>query len=234
MTAQPYRVFVTGGTGYVGRPLITQLLERRHEVQALARPGSQRKLPAGCQVIVGNALEGKSYASKINPADTFVQLVGVSHPNPSKAAEFRNVDLASGRSAIEAAQNAGVQHFVYVSVAHPAPVMKTYIEVRSQCEAMIGQSGMNATILRPWYVLGPGHRWPYLLLPMYKLMELLPSTREGATRLGLVTLEQMVRALVHAVETPAQGVRVVEVPEIRAGNFVFPSATLSSGRRKTS
>jgi uncharacterized protein YbjT (DUF2867 family) len=234
MTAQPYRVFVTGGTGYVGRPLITQLLERRHEVQALARPGSQRNLPAGCQVIVGNALEGKSYASKINPADTFVQLVGVSHPNPSKAAEFRNVDLASGRSAIEAAQNAGVQHFVYVSVAHPAPVMKTYIEVRSQCEAMIGQSGMNATILRPWYVLGPGHRWPYLLLPMYKLMELLPSTREGATRLGLVTLEQMVRALVHAVETPAQGVRVVEVPEIRAGNFVFPSATLSSGRRKTS
>ena len=43
----------------------------------------------------------------------------------------------------------------------------------------------------PWYVLGPGHRWPYLLLPMYKLMELLPSTRAGATRLGLVTLEQM-------------------------------------------
>jgi uncharacterized protein YbjT (DUF2867 family) len=234
MTAQPHRVFVTGGTGYVGRPLITQLLERGHEVQALARPGSQRELPAGCQVIVGDALEGKSYASKINPADTFVQLVGVSHPNPSKAAEFRNVDLASGRSAIEAAQNAGVQHFVYISVAHPAPVMKTYIEVRSQCEAMIGQSGMNATILRPWYVLGPGHRWPYLLLPMYKLMELLPSTREGATRLGLVTLEQMVRALVHAVETPAKGVRVVEVPEIRAGNFVVTSAALSSGRRRTS
>jgi uncharacterized protein YbjT (DUF2867 family) len=234
MNVQPHRVFVTGGTGYVGRPLITQLLERGHEVQALVRPGSERKLPAGCQVIVGDALEGKSYASKINPADTFVQLVGVSHPNPSKPEEFRNIDLASGRSAIEAAQNASMQHFVYVSVAHPAPVMKTYIEVRSQCEAMIGQSGMNATILRPWYVLGPGHRWPYLLLPMYKLMEWLSSTREGATRLGLVTLEQMVRALVHAVETPAKGVRVVEVPEIRAGNFVFTSATLSSGRRRTS
>jgi len=234
MTTQPHRVFVTGGTGYVGRPLVTQLLERGHEVQALVRPGSERKLPAGCQAILGDALDGKSYAPKINPADTFVQLVGVSHPNPSKAAEFRNVDLASGRSAIEAAQNAGVQHFVYVSVAHPAPIMKTYMEVRSQCEAMIGQSGMNATILRPWYVLGPGHRWPYLLLPMYKLMELLPSTREGATRLGLVTLEQMVRALVHSVETPAKGVCVVEVPEIRAGNFVFTSATLSSGRRRTS
>src|ERR1700732_4065807 len=220
MTAQPHRVFVTGGTGYVGRPLITQLLERGHEVQALVRPGSERKLPAGCQAILGDALDGKSYAPKINPADTFVQLVGVSHPNPSKAAEFRNGDLASGRSAIEAAQNAGVQHFVYVSVAHPAPVMKTYIEVRSQCEAMIGQSGMNATILRPWYVLGPGHRWPYFLIPMYKLMELLPSTREGAKRLGLVTLEQMVRALVQAVETSAQDVRIVEVPQSRTSTVI--------------
>ncbi len=215
MNAQTHRVFVTGGTGYVGRPLITQLLEQGHEVQALVRPGSERKLPKGCLAIPGDALDGKSYASKIAPADAFVQLVGVAHPSPAKAAEFRNIDLASGRSAVEAAKDAGVQHFVYVSVAHPAPVMKAYIEVRSQCEDMIRQSGMNATILRPWYVLGPGHRWPYFLIPIYKLMELLPSTREGAKRLGLVTLGQMVRALVEAVEAPARGVRIVEVPQIR-------------------
>ena len=216
MNAQTHRVFVTGGTGYVGRPLIKQLLERGHQVQALVRPGSEGKVPAGCQAVLGDALDGKSYAAKIAPADTFVQLVGVSHPSPAKAAEFRSIDLASGRGAIEAANGAGVGHFVYVSVAHPAPMMKTYIDVRSQCEAMIGESGMRATILRPWYVLGPGHRWPYFLIPIYKLMELLPSTREGATRLGLVTLAQMVRALVEAVETPSQGVRVVEVPEIRS------------------
>jgi hypothetical protein len=55
---------------------------------------------------------------------------------------------------------------------------------------------------------------------MYKLMELLPSTREGATRLGLVTLEQMVLALVRAVETPAQEVQIVEVPQIRAAHLI--------------
>jgi hypothetical protein len=74
---------------------------------------------------------------------------------------------------------------------------------------------MNATILRPWYILGPGHRWPYALLPMYRLMELLPSTRAGARRLGLVTLAQMTRGLVQAVENPCCGVRIVEVPQIR-------------------
>ena len=220
MTTLPHRAFVTGGTGYVGRPLITQLLARRHEVHVLVRSGSEKKLPTGCQAIPGDALDATSYAAKISPCDTFVQLVGVSHPNPAKAAEFRSVDLASGRGAIEAARSAGVQHFVYVSVAHPAPMMKTYIEVRSQCEAMIRQSGLKATILRPWYVLGPGHRWPYLLLPIYKVMELLPSTREGARRLGLVTLHQMLSALADAVDHPpdeaAARMRILEVPAIRA------------------
>lgn len=225
MDAQRHCVFVTGGTGYVGRPLITLLLERGHEVRALVRPGSEKKLPAGCQVIRGDARDGNSYASQVKPADTFIQLAGVSHPNPSKAAEFRNVDLVSARDAIAAAGSARIRHFVYVSVAHPAPVMQAYIEVRSQCEAMIRQSGMNATILRPWYVLGPGHRWPYLLLPIYRLMELLPPAREGAKRLGLVTLEQMTQALVHAVEAPAAGVRIVEVPEIRLPTGISKAAT---------
>jgi len=222
MDGQRHCVFVTGGSGYVGRPLITRLLERGHEVRALVRPGSETKLPLGCQAVFGNALDGNSYASQIKPADTFVQLVGVAHPNPKKAAEFRSIDLASGRGAIEAARAAGVQYFVYVSVAHPAPVMKAYIQVRSECEAMLRQSGMNATILRPWYVLGPGHRWPYLLWPMYKIMEGLPSTRPGAIRLGLVTLEQMCQALAHAVETPPQGVRIVEVSQIRAAQANGP------------
>ena len=65
-------------------------------------------------------------------------------------------------------------------------------------------------------MLGPGHRWPYLLVPIYKLAERLPPTREGALRLGLVTLEQMVTALLAAVESPARGIKVVSVPEIRS------------------
>jgi uncharacterized protein YbjT (DUF2867 family) len=220
MRVEKRSVFVTGGTGYLGRPLISTLTQRGHEVRALTRPGSQAKLPAGCQAVLGDALDGNSYREHVPPADTFVQLVGVSHPNPTKAAQFRSVDLASATGAIKSAVDAGVQHFVYLSVAHPAPMMKAYIEVRTECETLIRESRMNATILRPWYILGPEHRWPYALLPMYWLMELLPSTRAGARRLGLVTLEQMIRALVHAVENPGRGVRIVEVPEIRdSGGF---------------
>jgi uncharacterized protein YbjT (DUF2867 family) len=225
-------VFVTGGTGYVGHPLITELLKRGHEVRALVRPGSEARLPAGCHIVRGNALDAASYQDQVQPADTFVQLVGVPHPSPAKAAQFRSIDFASASGAIEAAARSRIRHFIYLSVAHPAPAMKAYIEVRAECEELIHKSGMDATILRPWYILGPGHRWPYALLPLYWLAERIPATREGARRLGLVTLEQMQGALWSAVEDPCQGVRVVEVPEIRrfhAGFTTGHPAELAAG-----
>jgi uncharacterized protein YbjT (DUF2867 family) len=208
-------VFVTGGTGFMGRNLIMELVRRKYAVQALARHGSEHKLPHGCKVIPGDALDKNSFVAQIPPAETFVQLIGVTHPNPSKKDEFRAVDLGSARAAIDAALEAGVRHFVYVSVAQPAPVMKFYIGVRAEAEKMIRESGMNATILRPWYVLGPGRRWPVVLKPMYWMMERIPATRESAHRLGLVTLEQMVGTLIRSIENPAHGVRIVSVPEIR-------------------
>jgi len=208
-------VFLTGGTGYMGQRLIPRLLDRGHTVRALARPESQHRLPAGCIPVIGNALDASTYRDQVAPADTFVQLVGVAHPSPAKAAEFRRVDLPAGMAAVQAASAAGIRHFIYVSVAHPAPMMQAYISVRVECEQAIAAAGLQATILRPWYVLGPGHRWPYLLLPLYKAAELLPQTRSGAQRLGLVTLEQMIHALTAGVETPANGQRLLGVPEIR-------------------
>jgi uncharacterized protein YbjT (DUF2867 family) len=208
-------VFVTGGTGFMGRRLIASLLQRGHQVKALVRDGSQGKVPRGVEPVVGDALSTASIQRCVAPADTFVQLVGVAHPNPSKAAEFRMIDLTAGCAGADAAALCGVRHFVYVSVAQPAPVMKAYIAARSAVETRIRELALNATIIRPWYVLGPGRRWPMLLKPFYALLGLFSQTRAGANRLGLVTDEQMNAALVNAVEAPAEGIRFVEVPQIR-------------------
>lgn len=215
-------VFVTGGTGYIGRALVEALVTRGHAVRALVRPASAARLPTGAGHVFGNALDAESYVDEVPPADTFVQLVGTPRPAPRKAAEFARVDLPSGLAAVNASVQAQVRHLVYVSVAHPAPVMQAYIASRTAVEARIrdacATSWLAATILRPWYVLGPGHRWPYLLAPFYALGRSLSATRAGARRLGLVTRAQMVAALVEAVEHPPDSSssepRVWEVPRI--------------------
>lgn len=199
----------------MGRRLISALLGRGHKVRALARAGSERRLPDGCERVTGDPLDRQTFAAQIPPADTLVHLVGTPRPSPAKARQFREIDVVSVREAVAAAVPARVSHFVYVSVAQPAPIMQAYLAARAEGEVMIRDAGLRATILRPWYVLGPGHRWPHLLRPAYAVLERIPSTRQTAQRLGLVTLRQMVGALVAAVENPPDGVRIVEVPEIR-------------------
>ncbi len=209
-------IFITGATGYMGRALIPTLLARGHRVRALARKTSADRVPRGAEVVLGNALDPTTFSDAVAPADTLVHLIGTPHPSPARAASFRAVDLPSVDAALTAARAAGVGHFVYVSVAQPAPVMQAYISVRQAGEARIRDSGIPATILRPWYVLGPGHHWPYILVPIYAIFTLLPHTRQGARRLGLVTLAQMVAALVEGIEGKLEGVRIVDVPGIRA------------------
>ena len=88
--------------------------------------------------------------------------------------------------------------------------MRAYIAARMEAEDAIRASGLPATILRPWYVLGPGRRWP-----------IAPRDRFSAgvsPRLSLVTVDQMVAALAGAVDHPPDGVRIIEVPEIRGGS----------------
>lgn len=210
-------VFITGGTGYIGRHVIPRLMARGHAVRALARAGSEPRVPAGATVVQGNALDAASFAAHVPPADTFLQLVGTPNPGPGKARQFRDVDLVSVRASVTAARGAGIRHFIYLSVAQPAPIMADYIAVRAEAEAMIREAGLAATFVRPWYVIGPGHRWPLLLVPFYRVAEWLPMTREGAVRLGLVTLAQMVEALVRVVEQPPDAIRIVGVPEMRRG-----------------
>ncbi|HST30797.1 MAG TPA: NAD(P)H-binding protein [Chthoniobacterales bacterium] len=218
----PNSIFVTGGTGYIGSRIIPLLRKRGCEIKALVRDGSQNKLPSGATGVVGDALKIDSYTDHVRGADTFVHLIGVPHPSPAKAKQFNEIDLVSIKVAIKAARDVGVRHFIYLSVAHPAPVMKEFITVRSAGEQMIRESGIPATFVRPWYVLGPGHFWPYAILPVYWILERLPKTKESAERLGLVTIDQMLSVLVWAVEHPPNGVQIVDVPRIRELSRILP------------
>jgi uncharacterized protein YbjT (DUF2867 family) len=225
-------VFVTGATGYIGRALVPALLARGHTVRALVRRGSERKAPAGVQCVHGDALDAATYRDRVAPADTFIHaatyrdrvapadtfihLVGTPHPAPWKGRQFRAVDLVSIQAAVESARYAAIRHFIYLSVAQPAPVMAAYIAVRQAGEDLLARSGLPHTVVRPWYVLGPGHYWPLLVAPVYSLLEKLPPTRDMALRLALIRLEQMVAALADAVTHPAAPRRLIDVADMRA------------------
>jgi len=222
-------IFIAGATGYIGRHLVPELIARGHTVRALVRPSSIGKLPDGAEPVMGDALDAATFGRSIAPSETFIQLVGVPHPSPAKAKQFREIDLVAIRESVRAVAGSSIRHFVYLSVAQPAPVMKDYLAVRAEGERLVRESGIAATFIRPWYVLGPGHWWPYALLPLYWIWGALPAHRDTAARLYPVKLAQVVRAIADAVDAPREGVRIIEAPEMSSENDSQRECNLERG-----
>jgi nucleoside-diphosphate-sugar epimerase len=116
-------IFITGGTGYIGSRVIPELIQMGYDVHALVRPGSEKKIPEGCNIVSGDAMDRNTFKDKIAPCETFIQLVGVAHPGPGKKKQFEEIDLVSVTESVAAAKEAGIKHFIYMSVAEPAPVI---------------------------------------------------------------------------------------------------------------
>jgi uncharacterized protein YbjT (DUF2867 family) len=93
--------------------------------------------------------------------------------------------------------------------------MKAYVAVRAEGEALIRATGIPATFVRPWYVLGPGHWWPYAILPAYWIWGAFPSQRDTARRLYPVKLANVIRSIADAVDQPPNNLRILEAPQLR-------------------
>lgn len=212
-------VFITGVTGYIGQRLARQLLRRGHLVIGLVRKGSEQKLVSGAMVIIADPFDSASFESSIPKGSIFVQLLGVSHPSPAKARQFEEIDLKSVIASADAAAKAEATHFIYVSVAMtPSRLMAAYQQVRKSGEMYCKAKELQCTFIRPWYVVGPGHYWPLLLLPLYSVAEIIPAWRKKTRGMALVTIHQMIRALVMAVESDPQPLRIMDIKEIRCAH----------------
>jgi uncharacterized protein YbjT (DUF2867 family) len=215
------QIFITGGSGYIGSRLIKKLLEDGgYRIHALVRRGSENKLPEGCNIIYGNALDAGSYKNGIPNGSVFIHLVGVPHPSPAKKELFKKIDAVSIQQAVSAAKDRHVLHFIYLSVSqYPSVIMRDYQLVRAAGEALLKQSGFGASIIRPWYVLGPGHWWPVLLKPFFWLASLIPSWATKTKHFDTVTIEQMINILMVAIKNTADGIKHYEIEDIRQQHY---------------
>jgi hypothetical protein len=182
----PRHVFVTGGTGYIGRALLDALVTRGSR---LPRARDGRRPPRACPAASAPYSAVRStptpIADEVPPADTFVQLVGTAASGAAQGRRVRARRPPSGLAAVNASVQASVRHLVYVSVAHPAPVMQAYDRRRARGGERIAKRLRDVVArrddLRPVVRARSGTPLAVSALrPLYALGRALPSTRAGA------------------------------------------------------
>lgn len=146
------RVFLTGGSGFLGRHVRTVLERRGHHVTSLVR-----STPAAPNAIVGDLTVPSTYCDVLPGMDVVVHLAAVT--GRAQEAEYARVNVEGTRALIDAARRAGVTRFLFCStIAVTFPDIARYPYARSKVEGeqLVRHSGLRTTTVRPTIIGGPG------------------------------------------------------------------------------
>ena len=198
-------ILVTGGTGFIGRALVRQLVDAGHEVRTLIRPSLRTpRLPKGVpvEVAVVSLSDVRGLRAALRGVDVIYHLAG--GEGRGGGANLFETDIQGTRNLAEAASEAGVQHILYVSHldadrASAFPVLKA----KGIAEEHIRRSGIPYTILRTSIVFGPGDNFSTDLARLLRISPgffLLPQ--DGEVRLQPLWIEDLVTCLLWSLENP--------------------------------
>jgi NADH dehydrogenase len=150
------RIFLTGGTGFVGRHMIDRLLSEGHTIRALVRdPGKTAQPQAGVEWIAGDVVEGSGLENGIDGCEAVIHLVGIIVEKGKNT--FERVHHMGTRNVVQAARHAGIRRFIHMSALGVRPDgVAAYQTSKWRGEQEVRQSGIPWCILRPSLIFGPG------------------------------------------------------------------------------
>ncbi len=216
------RVFVTGGTGFLGGFLVRDLLARADAVQVLARPSrrSEELQRAGAEIVAGDLADPESIARSVKGADVVYHLAA-KVGSPGTRADYLETNVAGTERVLAACAQQGVGQILYVgSLSVYGPVREgeridedtslderpdqrdPYSESRIAADRLVTsfaqRTGIPTVIIRPGIIFGPGRPLPLGILA-FRLGKTNVVFGDADNRIPLNYVENLIDAMQTAV-----------------------------------
>ncbi len=164
-------ILVTGGTGFIGRSLVKELVSIGKPVRLLLRPSRESpRLPRGeaVDVAVSSLKDEKGLRSALKGVDIIFHLAGVERQG--SRSDLERIDVDSSRTLAAVAKQAGVERIFYISHlgadrSSAYPVLKA----KALAEHFFLNSGVGYTIFRSGPVFGHGDQFTTGLANLLKI-----------------------------------------------------------------
>jgi len=230
---------VFGGSGFIGRYLVTMLARDGWQVRAaVRRPDEALFLKTAGVVgqvtpVAANVRDRASVAQAVEGADAVVNLVGILHEGGKQ--RFKTVQGEGARVVAEEAARAGVAHLVHVSAIGADPKSNSsYARTKAEGEAAVRQAYPNATILRPSIVFGPEDGFFNRFAKLAQISPFLPLIGGGATRFQPVYVGDVAEAVMKALELPPAAGQTYELggPKIYRFADLMRMLLAETGRKR--
>jgi NADH dehydrogenase len=198
-------ILITGGTGFIGKALIRHLVESGYQVRTLIRPSPKSpNLPFGVpvDVAVSSLSDERGLRAAMVGVETVYHLAGGEWRGPR--ASLMDIDIQGTRAVVQAAEDAGVERFFFVSHlgadrASAFPVLKA----KGIAEEFIRRSKLDYTILRSAIVFGPNDG---LTTGLARILGVIPffffAPGDGRVLLQPLWVEDLVTCLTWSLDDP--------------------------------
>ncbi|MDQ1713629.1 MAG: hypothetical protein QOE45_3079 [Frankiaceae bacterium] len=209
-------ILVAGGTGFLGRAVVSALRRDGHEVRVLSR-GSRNPFAGdrGVTTVTGDVREPATLDAAMAGVDTVVIAVQFpGHPVevPKEGLTYDAFDRAGTENLVNAAKKAGVQRLVYLSGAGVGQGRsEEWFVAKDKAEAAVRGSGITSTILRPSWVYGPGDRSLNRFATFARTLPFVPMPGPGTAKVQPVHVDDVATAVALSLKTPAAADEVIEI-----------------------
>jgi uncharacterized protein YbjT (DUF2867 family) len=207
------RVFVTGGSGFVGSAVIEELLSHGYEVHALLRHGTLGDLENRVKTFHGDLFDASVLDAGMAGCDAVIHLVGIIAEKPAKGVTFERIHVEGTRAVVEATKRAKVGRYVQMSALGTRPKAESeYHQTKYRAEEIVRTSALEWTIIRPSMIHGPRGEFmkleaawakkssmPFLFMPYFGAGVLGTG---GAGKLQPAYVDDVARAFVDALDNP--------------------------------
>lgn len=203
-------ILVVGATGYLGGMITRQLLARDREVRILVRGASkyQPLVEAGARPVIGDLRDRASLDAACQGIETVISTAAARVTE--NAADTQAIELDGNRSLIDAAQQAGVKHFIFISGLGADPNSSTpFLAAKGITEDYLRKSGLSYTILEPDWIMDG---W-FMFFVYGQAVSGQPVwvVGEGCDRHGPVAAQDVVAFAIASVDDPRARNRVIPI-----------------------
>jgi len=196
----PSRIFVTGGTGFVGKNIVRVIKD--HPLRLLMRTPSSKSAEAGIEYVEGDVTDPASLNGKMDGCDVVVHLVGIIEETGTTT--FDNVIRQGTANVVAEAKRAGVRHFIHMSALGAQNDPKYgYHTAKYLAEQAVKNSGLVYTIFRPSVIFGPGDGFITTLAGVVRSFPVIPVVGTGQTKFQPVQIDDVADAFARAVNDPS-------------------------------
>ncbi|WP_321368061.1 complex I NDUFA9 subunit family protein [uncultured Desulfuromusa sp.] len=195
------KVFITGGSGFVGRTMIRQLLNDGHSVCALVRTEGALADFDGVEEVVGDTTRSETLQEQLSGCDAVIHLVGIIREIPSQRVTFEKLHVESTENILQAAVKQGVKRFLQMSAnGTRSDAITRYHQTKWEAEEMVRRTSLDWTIFRPSLIYGPGDQFINMLAQLIKTLPVVPVMGDGRYQLQPVHVTDVAAGFVQALE----------------------------------